>query len=112
MIAADFQPRYNLRSKNKPISTEQPKIILPRGQSQEPPLEETLLPNNKVKIIKNQESKMKKAETQTKEAKPIDKATSSTKNTSDKAIQTNKLEEKNSEALNQRNGQGQYILQF
>jgi hypothetical protein len=30
IIAADFQPRYNLRSKNKPISTEQPKIILPR----------------------------------------------------------------------------------
>jgi hypothetical protein len=99
MIAADFQPRYNLRSKNKPISTEQPKIILPRGQYQEPPLEETLLPSNKVKIIKNQESKVKKAETQTKEAKPIDKATSSTKNTSDKAIQTNKLEEKNLELL-------------
>jgi hypothetical protein len=42
---------------------------------------------------------MKKVETQTKEAKPIDKATSLTKNTSDKAIQTNKLEEKNSELL-------------
>jgi hypothetical protein len=99
MIAADFQPRYNLRSKNKPVSTEQPKIILPRGQSHEPPLEETLLTSNKVKIMKNQDSKMKKAETQTKEVKPIDKATYSTKDTSDKVIQTNKLEEKNSELL-------------
>ena len=96
MIAADFQPRYNLRSKNKPVSAEQPKIILPKGQSQDPPLGETLLPNNKIKIMKNQESKMKKADTQTKEIKPIDKDTSLTKNTSNKTIQTNKLEERNS----------------
>jgi ribonuclease HI len=99
MIAADFQPRYNLRSKNKPVSAEQPKIILPKGQSQDPPLGETLLPSNKVKIMKNQESKMKKSETQTKGVRPTDEATSSTKNDSDKVIQTKKLEEKNPELL-------------
>jgi ribonuclease HI len=99
MIAADFQPKYNLRSKNKPTSTDQPKRILQRGQSHEPPLEETLLPSNKVKVAKTQESEVKKAETQTKETGPIDKVTSSTKITSDKAIQTNKSEGKSSEVL-------------
>jgi len=69
MIAVDFQPRYNMRSKNKPTSTDQPKKILPRGQSHEPPLEETLLPlpNDKDKVAKNQQSQVRKAETQTKE---------------------------------------------
>jgi hypothetical protein len=94
IIADDVQPRYNLRSKNKPTSTNQPKRILQRGQPHEPPLEETLLPSNNVKITKTQESEKKKAETQTKETGPIDKVTSSTKITSDKVIQTNKSEEK------------------
>jgi hypothetical protein len=99
MIAADFQPRYNLRSKNKPTSTNQPKKILPRDQSHEPPLKETLLPSNKVKITKTQEAEVKKDETQTKETGTIDKVTSATKVTSDKAIQTNKSEEKSPEVL-------------
>jgi hypothetical protein len=79
MIAADFQPRYNLRSKNKPTSTSQPKKILPRDPSHEPPLEEALLPSNKVKITQTRESEVRKAETQTKETEPIDKVTSETK---------------------------------
>jgi hypothetical protein len=99
MIAADFQPRYNLRSKNKPTSTNQPKKILPRDQSHEPPLKEALLPSNKVKITKTQEAEVKKYETQTKEIGPIDKVTSATKVMSDKAIQTNKSEEKILEVL-------------
>jgi hypothetical protein len=99
MIAADFQPRYNLRSKNKPTATDQPKKIIPRGQSQEPPLENTLLPSNNVKMTKTQESGVKKAETQTKETGPIDKVTSATKVASDKVIQTNRSEEKSSELL-------------
>jgi hypothetical protein len=99
MIAADFQPKYNLRSKNKPTSTDQPKRILQRGQSQEPHVEETLLPRNKVKIAKTQESEVKKVETQTKETEPVDKVTSSTKIMSDKEIHTNKLERKSSEVL-------------
>jgi hypothetical protein len=99
MIAADFQPRYNLRSKNKPTSTNQPKKILPRDQSHEPPLKEALLPSNKVKITKIQEAEVKKVETQTKETGSIDKVTSATKVTSDKEIQTNKSEEKSPEVL-------------
>ena len=67
MKADDFQPKYNLRSKNKHTSTDQPKKILQRGQPHEPPLEETLLPSNKVKVEKTQESEVKNAETQIKE---------------------------------------------
>jgi hypothetical protein len=52
MIMAEFQPKYNLRSKNNPTSTDQPKRILQRGQSHEPPSEETLLPSNKTKVEK------------------------------------------------------------
>jgi hypothetical protein len=62
-------------------------------------LEKTLLPSNKVKIEKIQESEVKKVETQRKETGPIDKATSSNKIMSDKAIQTNKSEGKISEVL-------------
>ena len=58
-----------------------------------------MLPSNKVKITKTQESEVKKDETQTKEIGPIDKVTSATKVTSDKAIQTNKSEEKGSGLL-------------
>ena len=96
MIAAEFQPKYNLISKNNPTSTDQPKRILQRGQAHEPPLEETLLPNNKIKVAKTQESEVKKVETQTKETGPVDKVTSSTRITSDKAIQTSKSEIKSS----------------
>jgi ribonuclease HI len=101
MIAADFQPRYNLRPKNKPTSTEQPKKILPRDQSHEPPFEETLLPvpKDKDKVTKTQPSQVKKAETQTKEIEPRNKVTTSTKITSDKAIQTNKLVRESPEVL-------------
>jgi hypothetical protein len=42
---------------------------------------------------------VKKAKAQTKETRPIDKVTSSTKVTSDKVIQTNRSEEKRSEVL-------------
>jgi hypothetical protein len=99
MIMAEFQPKYNLRSKNKTTSTDQPKRILKRGQAHEPPLEETLLPSNKTKVANTQESEVKKIETQTKETKPVDKVTSLTKITSDKAIQTSKTERKNLESL-------------
>ena len=99
MIAANFQPKYNLRSKNKTTSTDEPKRILQRGQAHEPPLEETLLPSNKIKVAKTQESEVKKVETQTKETGSVDKVTSSTKITSDKAIQTNKSKRKISEVL-------------
>jgi hypothetical protein len=75
----------------------QPKKILQKGQAYEPPSEETLLPSNKTKVASTQESEVKKVETQTQETEPVDKITSSTKITSDKAIQTSKSERKNSE---------------
>jgi hypothetical protein len=65
MIMAEVQPRYNLRSKGKPISTTQPKKILPRGQTYEPTLEETVLPNNKEKVVNTQEPEVEKIETKT-----------------------------------------------
>jgi hypothetical protein len=55
MIMAEVQPNYNLRSKSKPISTTQPKKILPRGQTYEPTPEETVLPNSKAKVVNAQE---------------------------------------------------------
>jgi hypothetical protein len=60
MIMAKFQPKYNLRSMSKPTSTTQSKKILQRGQSYEPPSEDTLLPNNKTELVSTQESEGKK----------------------------------------------------
>jgi hypothetical protein len=65
MIMAEVQPRYNLRSKGKPISTTQPKKIFPRGQTYKPNPEETVLPNNKVKVVNAQEPEVEKVETKT-----------------------------------------------
>jgi ribonuclease HI len=96
MIMVEFQPKYNLRSKSKPTSTTQPKKILQRGQSYGPTPEETLLPNNKTKVVSTQESEVKKVETQAQGTEPVNKVTSSTKTMSDKAVQTNKLERKDS----------------
>jgi hypothetical protein len=92
----EFQPKYNLRSKNNPTSTTQPKKILQRGQAYEPPSEETLLPNNKTKVVSTQESEVKKVETQAQGAEPENKIMSSTMTMSDKAVQMNKSERKDS----------------
>jgi len=51
MIMVEFQPKYNLRSKSKPTSMTPPKKIIQTNQAYEPPLEETLLPNNKTKVV-------------------------------------------------------------
>jgi hypothetical protein len=97
MIMAEFQPKYNLRSKSKPTSTTQPKKILQRGQAYEPPSEETLLPNNKTKTVSAQESEVEKVETQAQGTEPVNKVTSSTRTMSDKVVQTKKSERKESE---------------
>jgi hypothetical protein len=97
IMMADFQPKYNLRSKNKPTSTIQPKKILQRGQAYEPPSDETPLPNNKTRRVSTQEPEVEKVGTQTQESEPVNEATSSTKTMNDKAVQTNKSERKNSE---------------
>jgi hypothetical protein len=62
IMMADFQPKYNLRSKNKPTSTTQPKKILQRGQAYEPPSDKTPLPNNKTRRVSTQESEVEKVE--------------------------------------------------
>jgi ribonuclease HI len=97
IMMADFQPKYNLRSKNKPTSTTQPKKILQRGQAYEPPSDETPLPNNKTRRVSTQESEVEKVGTQTQPTEPVNKATSSTRTMNDKSVQTNKSERKNSE---------------
>jgi hypothetical protein len=96
MIMVEIQPKYNLISKSKPISIAQPKKILQRGQTYDPTLEETLLPNNKTKLLSTQESEVKKFETQAYGTEPVNKVTSSTRTMSDKVVQTNKSERKGS----------------
>jgi hypothetical protein len=71
MIMAEIQPKYNLRSKSKPTSTTQPKKILQRGQAYEPTPEETLLPNNKAKVLSTQGSKWEKLSPKHKEPKRL-----------------------------------------
>jgi hypothetical protein len=97
MIMVEIQPKYNLRSKSKLISTAQPKKILQRGQTYEPTPEETLLPNNKTKVVSTQEPEVEKVETQAKGTETTNKTTLSTKTMSNKAVQTNKLERKDLE---------------
>ena len=94
---AEVQPRYNLRSKGKPISTTQPKKILQRGQTYEPTPEEIVLPNNKAKAVNVQEPKVEKVETKTQETEAANTNTPLTKIMSNKAVQTNKLEKKDLE---------------
>jgi len=94
MIMVKVQPRYNLRSKGNPISTTQPKKILPRGKTYEPTPEETLLPNNKAKVVNVQEPEVEKVETKTQETKAANTNTPLTNIMSNKAVQTNKLEKR------------------
>jgi hypothetical protein len=96
MIMAEVQPRYNLRSKGKPISTTQPKKILPRGQTYEPTPEETVLPNSKEKVVNTQEVEVEKVETKTQETEAANTNIPLTKIMSNKVVQTNKLENKDS----------------
>jgi hypothetical protein len=86
MIMVELQPKYNLRSKSKPISTTQPKKILPRGQTYDPTLEETMLPNNKAKVVNTQEPKVGKVETQTQGTEAANTITPSTKIMSNKVV--------------------------
>ena len=82
----EIQPKYNLRSKSKPISTTQPKKILPRGQTYEPTPEENLLPNSKMKVVSTQESKVEKVETQAQGTETANKIMPSTKTMSNKVV--------------------------
>ena len=65
-IMAELQHKYNLTPKKKPVSTPQPKKILPRGEIYEPAPRETDIPNRKIKGVDLQSPKVKEAETQEK----------------------------------------------
>jgi hypothetical protein len=93
-IMAEVQPRYNLRSKNKPASTFQPKKILPRGEAYEPAPKETDTPDSKTKGTDSLDPKVKQGETQTKETETVEIQIPVDKLMSDKSAQTNKLEKK------------------
>jgi hypothetical protein len=95
-IMAKVQPRYNLRSKNKPMLTLQPKKILPRGEVYEPASKETDTSNRKMKGVDSLNPIIKEVETQTKETKTIETHIPTDKLTADKSTQTNKLEKKES----------------
>jgi hypothetical protein len=68
-----------------------------RSQTYEPTLEETVLPNNKVKVVNVQEIEVEKVETKTQETEAANTNTPLTKIMSNKAVQRNKLEKKDSE---------------
>ena len=94
MIMVEVQPKYNLRSKSKPASDNQPKKILPRGKTYEPTQEETTLSNNKTKVVNTLDPEAKKFETQTKGTDATNTNTPLTKAKSNKSVQTNTLEKK------------------
>jgi hypothetical protein len=70
-IMVKLQHKYNLRPKNKPVSTTQPKKVLPRGETYEPSPKEakTVLQNTKTKEAEIQAGKTKITGTQTSETK-------------------------------------------
>jgi hypothetical protein len=84
-IMVEFQHKYNLRPKNKPVLTPQPKKILPRGEIYEPTPKETKILNSKIKEVDSQNPKVKEDETQAKKSK-----------TTETCISVNKLMENQS----------------
>jgi hypothetical protein len=95
-IMAEVQQRYNLRSKNKPVLTPQPKKILSRGEVYKPTPKETETHNRKMKGVDSLDPKLKEVETQTKETKTVETHILVDKLMDDKSTQTNKLENKES----------------
>jgi hypothetical protein len=95
-IMAEVQQRYNLRSKNKPVLTPQPKKILSRGEVYKPTPKETETHNRKMKGVDSLDPKLKEVETQTKETKTAETHILVDKLMDDKSTQTNKLEKKES----------------
>jgi hypothetical protein len=96
-IMAEVQHKYNLRPKNKPVSTSQPKKILPRGKIYEPTPKETEIPNRQTKEVDSHNPKVKEAETQAKKTKTAETRIPVNKLMKNQSTQTNNLE-KESEA--------------
>jgi hypothetical protein len=94
----EFQHKYNLRSKNKTVSTTQPRKILPRHKTYEPTLKDTEIQNTKIKGVDSQNTKIKEVEIQNGKTKVVGMQTLETKLTENKAMQMNKVEMKDIEA--------------
>jgi hypothetical protein len=105
-IMVEVQHKYNLRPKNKPVSTPQPKKILPRGEIYEPAPKETEILNSKIKEVDSQNPKVKEAETQAKKSKTTETCISVNKLTENQSTQTNKLEKKESEVSTKETDKG------
>jgi hypothetical protein len=93
-MTVGVQPRYNLRSKNKPNLITQPKKILPRGEIYVSAPKETETSNKKIKEVDLLDLKTKEVETQTRGIKTTETLASVSKLMSNKSAQTNKLEKK------------------
>jgi hypothetical protein len=105
-IMAEVQHKYNLRPKKKPVSTPQPKKILPRGEIYEPTPKETEILNSKIKEVDSQNPKVKEVETQEKKSKTTETCISVNKLTENQSAQTNKLEKKESEVSTKETDKG------
>jgi ribonuclease HI len=95
-IMAELQHKYNLRPKNKPVSTAQPKKIFPRGETYEPVQRETETWNNRG--VDSQNINVKEAETQARRTNTVETQTPEMPRTAkNKTVQTNKMDRKESE---------------
>jgi hypothetical protein len=96
-IIAEVQHKYNVRPKNKPVSTTQPKKTLPRGEIYEPAPKEIEIPDSKIKEVDSKNPKVKEAKTQAKKTKTTETRILVNKIIENQSTQTNKLENKDSE---------------
>jgi hypothetical protein len=95
-VMAKLQHKYNLRPKNKPMSTAQPKKILRRGETYELIQKDTETQNNKGVDSKN--INVKESETQVRRTNIVETRTPEMPITAkEKVVQTNKMDRKESE---------------
>jgi hypothetical protein len=94
-IMAELQHKYNLRPRNKPVSTAQPKKFFPRGEIYEPAQKETEMRNNIG--VDSQNTNVKGAETQARRTKAAEMRTSETRNAENKTVLLNKMDKEESD---------------
>jgi hypothetical protein len=94
-IMAELQHKYNLRPRNKPVSTVQPKKIFPRGKIYEPVQKETEMQNNI--RVDSQNTNVKGFETQARRTKAAKTRTPETRNAKNKTMLLNKMDREESD---------------
>jgi hypothetical protein len=94
-IMVELQHKYNLRLKNKPVSTAKHKKNLPRGKTYELIQKETKMRNNKG--VDSQNTNVKEAETQARRTKTVETRTPETRNAKNKIVLLNKMDKKESD---------------